>query len=166
MPALDRLWAPWRSALLAQKPGKRCIFCAARRAPRRRDRGQYVVARGRHVFALLNLYPYNNGHFMIAPYRHVGRWTALRPQEWTECLTLGQRLTRRLERTLHPHAFNVGFNLGRAAGAGIAGHLHLHVVPRWHGDTNFLPILGGTKVISQSLDAVYELLAARPERSR
>jgi ATP adenylyltransferase len=125
----------------------------------RRDRRHHVVARGEETFALLNRYPYNNGHLMIAPYRHVGALASLRPAEWTEMLRLARRLTSRLREVLHPHGFNLGVNLGRAAGAGIPGHLHLHVVPRWTGDTNFFPILSQTKVISQSLDELYTLLA-------
>ena len=156
MPDVARLWAPWRSAFLAHRGPRRCIFCAATRG--RDDRKFRVVARGRLAFALLNRYPYNNGHVMVAPYRHVGRLEALKPEEWLESLRLSQRLITRLTRTIHPAGFNVGMNLGRVAGAGFPGHLHLHIVPRWNGDTNFMPILGGTKVISQSLDALYRLL--------
>ena len=157
MPAPERLWAPWRSGYLARHTRRGCIFCAAKRAARR-DRANYVVARGRQVFAMLNLYPYNNGHLMIAPYRHVTALAGITPSEWTELLRVSQRLTRRLGRMLHPQAYNVGFNIGRASGAGF-DHLHLHVVPRWAGDTNFMPVLARTKVISQSLEALYDLLA-------
>lgn len=157
MSPLPRLWAPWRSAYLSSKPGRRCIFCAAKRRAGN-DRKRLVVARGRHAFALLNLYPYNNGHTMVSPYRHVGDLERLRPEEWAEMLTLSQRLTARLRRALRPHGFNVGMNLGHAAGAGVPGHLHLHLVPRWNGDTNFMPVLGSTKVVSQSLEAVYRAL--------
>ena len=120
-----------------------------------------MIVRNTHVFALLNRYPYNNGHVMVAPYRHVGRIERLTSAEWSGMLGVIRRLTGRLERTIHPHGFNIGFNLGRIAGAGIPGHLHLHLVPRWNGDTNFMPILGQTKVISQSLDELYDLLTAR-----
>jgi ATP adenylyltransferase len=151
------LWAPWRNAFLTQpKRSRRCIFCAAHRS--RNDRAHRVVARGRHSVAMLNLYPYNNGHVMIAPARHVGELDRLRPEEWADMLTVTQPLIRRLRRILRPHGFNAGFNLGRVAGAGIPGHLHLHLVPRWNGDTNFMPIVGRTKVISQSLDALYRTL--------
>ena len=155
-PDLARLWAPWRSTFLAHRGPRRCIFCAAKR--RGNDRTRQIVARGRRVFALLNRYPYNNGHVMVAPYRHVGRLEGLRPEEWMETLQMSQRLMARLTKTIHPDGFNVGMNLGRVAGAGFPGHLHLHIVPRWNGDTNFMPILGGTKVVSQSLDALYRLL--------
>ena len=156
---LDRLWAPWRQALFARPKPRGCIFCAAKRSSA--DRRHHVVARGRAVFAILNLYPYNNGHFMIAPYRHVGRFERLSDAEWLEMLRLGRTLMGRLRARLRPHGFNIGTNLGKIAGAGIPGHLHLHIVPRWNGDTNFMPILGRTKIISQSLDALYDLLARR-----
>lgn len=112
------------------------------------------------MFALLNKYPYNNGHLMVAPYRHVGTLELLRAEEWSEILRMSQRLTKRLTETLKPHGFNMGLNLGRAAGAGIPGHLHLHIVPRWNGDTNFMPVLAQTKVISQSLDELYTVLTS------
>ena len=163
---LTRLWAPWRSAFLSQRGRRRCIFCAAKR--RGNDRALQVVARGRLAFALLNRYPYNNGHVMIAPYRHVGRLEALKPEEWLDTLRLSQQLMTRLKSAIRPDGFNVGMNLGRVSGAGFPGHLHLHVVPRWNGDTNFMPILGGTKVVSQSLDELYRLLTVsrHPTRKR
>lgn len=151
-----RLWAPWRNSFLSAQPKRRCIFCRAKRS--RNDRAHHVIARGRRVFALLNRYPYNNGHLMIAPYRHVGTLEALQDQEWLEIVHLSRTLIARLRRSLRPHGFNAGFNLSRDAGAGIPGHLHLHLVPRWRGDTNFMPIIGRTKVISQSLDELYSLL--------
>lgn len=156
---LDRLWAPWRSVFVSKRRGGPCIFCAAWRS--RQDRRHHVVARGAEVFAILNRYPYNNGHLMIAPFRHVGTLASLQPAEWAEMLRLVQRLTKRLDNALHPHGFNLGLNLGRVAGAGIPGHLHLHVVPRWIGDTNFFPTVSQTKVISQSIDELYTLLTSR-----
>ena len=155
---LTRLWAPWRSTFLSQRGRRGCVFCIAKRS--KSDRRHHVVARGDHAFALLNRYPYNNGHLMIAPYRHVGRLEVLSEEEWAESLRLIKKLMKRLSRAVHPHGFNVGVNLGRVAGAGIPGHLHLHVVPRWNGDTNFMPLLGKTRVISQSLDELYNLLTA------
>ncbi len=153
---MDRLWAPWRSTFLSQRTRRRCIFCAAKRS--RQDRAHHVVARGERVFALLNRYPYNNGHVMVAPYRHVGELDDLTSQEWAEILRLGRRLIARLRRTLRPHGFNVGLNLGKVGGAGFPGHIHLHIVPRWNGDTNFMPILANTKIVSQSLDELFQLL--------
>jgi len=114
------------------------------------------------VFALLNRFPYNNGHVMIAPYRHVGTLRDIRTAEWDELLKMLRDVTRRLDRTLRPHGFNLGLNVGRVAGAGIPGHLHVHLVPRWQGDTNFMPVLAGAKVVSQSLDDLYTLLTHPP----
>lgn len=157
-----RLWAPWRLAYLrsarADKPDTPggCLFCRTGRS--RRDAQNHVLVRGRLSFSLLNRYPYNNGHLMIAPYRHVGRLDRLRPEEWAELGQMLQEMLRRAERVFSPDGFNVGLNLGRVAGAGVPGHLHLHAVPRWSGDTNFMPVLAGTKVISQSLDDAYRRL--------
>ena len=161
---MRQLWAPWRSVFLAQQGRRACIFCVAKRSTA--DRRHHVIAREEQAFALLNRYPYNNGHFMVAPYRHVGQLEQLTRAEWTSLWRLSQRLVKRVRRTLHPHGLNIGLNLGRVGGAGVPGHLHLHVVPRWNGDTNFMPVLGSTKVMSQSLDALYTLLAERPRRVR
>ncbi len=158
MAAIDRLWAPWRTAFLYRRTkSRRCIFCTAKRT-KSQDRIHHVVARGTSTFTLLNRYPYNNGHVMIAPYRHVGTLERLTSQEWGEMLRLSQQVMKKLTRTLGPQGWNVGLNLGRTAGAGIPGHLHLHIVPRWNGDTNFFPTVSETKVISQSLDALYTFL--------
>jgi ATP adenylyltransferase len=164
MPDLDRLWAPWRNQYLSRQGPKGCFFCAAHRS--RMDRKHQVIARGRWAFAMLNRYPYNNGHVMVAPYRHVARLERITAAEWLDFLALSQTLTRRLQQALRPHGFNLGLNIGRSAGAGVPGHLHMHLVPRWNGDTNFFPILAHTKVISQSLDELYDILAPAPRRSR
>lgn len=151
----DRLWAPWRRAYLRQtrRGRQRCVFCTAARS--RTDRARYTVYRGRTAFVLLNRYPYSNGHVMISPYQHVGSLSQLNAEEMTELLRLASRTVDALQAVLRPHGFNLGINLGRAAGAGIPGHLHLHVVPRWVGDTNFMSTVGGIRVISESLDALY-----------
>lgn len=151
-----RLWAPWRRGYIKQGPPQGCFLCRARRATN--DRRHWVVHRARHAFVLLNLYPYNNGHLLVAPYRHVARLDRLRDPELLECWRLADQFIRRLDRLMAPHGYNLGMNLGRSAGAGVPGHVHLHLVPRWRGDTNFMPVAGGTKVISDSLDAVYRLL--------
>ncbi|MBI4341092.1 MAG: HIT domain-containing protein [Candidatus Omnitrophica bacterium] len=153
-----RLWAPWRSRYLKHPARRGCIFCRAARSRQRRR--HHVVLRQPQVFALLNRYPYNNGHVMIAPRRHVSDLLELTTAEWAAILSVTQQLMRRLQRTLHPHGFNIGLNLGRVAGAGIPGHLHLHLVPRWQGDTNFMPVIGATKVVSQSLDELYRFLTS------
>jgi len=164
MGQIDRVWAPWRSRFLLQRPSRRCIFCAAKTS--KADRRHHVIARGRHVFALLNRYPYTNGHLLIAPYRHIGAFKRLASPEWTEILTLSQDLIDKLQRLLRAQGCNLGFNLGKVAGAGIPGHLHLHLVPRWNGDTNFMPVLTNTRVMSQSLDTLYQLLATPTARRR
>lgn len=150
----DRLWAPWRGAYISQARRRRrpCIFCVAARS--RNDRHVRVVYRGKKAFILLNNYPYNNGHVMVSPYRHVGSLSRLTADEIAELFDLASRAVETLQTVLHPQGFNLGINLGRAAGAGIPGHLHLHVVPRWVGDTNFMWTIAGTKVISESLDAL------------
>ena len=165
MPNTTRVWAPWRSHVLSQRKMGRCIFCTAKRA-RRQDRSRYVLARGARVFALLNRYPYTNGHFMIAPYRHIGSLGVFSAAEWLETLRLCRRLMARAQRALRPHGFNIGFNVGRVAGAGFPGHIHLHVVPRWKGDTNFMPVLSDTRIMSQSLEEVYTLLSDTRRTSR
>lgn len=162
---LKVLWAPWRSDFILGPKPRGCIFCQAKRATAA-DRQHHVLARGRHGFALLNRYPYNNGHFMVAPYRHVGDLAQLTPAEWTESLALARRLMASMRRLMRPAGFNLGMNIGRIAGAGIPGHLHLHVVPRWRGDTNFITTTGGMKVMSQSLDALHGLLTGRRARGR
>ena len=158
--ALQRLWAPWRHQYVsrATRHAVGCIFCRAHRS--RNDRKTQVVCRGRRAFVLLNRYPYNPGHLMVAPCRHLGRLERLSADEGQELFQLTQRMTHALTTLLHPHGMNVGMNLGRAAGAGIPGHLHLHIVPRWAGDTNFMPIIGRTKVLSSSLTELYRNLKA------
>lgn len=172
----DRLWAPWRNAYLtktdarARKPG--CFLCRAVKG--RQDRASLVVARSPLAFAILNGYPYNQGHLLISPTRHIGSFTRLQDREVDALMRMLQTMTRALETLLRPQGLNIGLNQGRAAGAGVPGHLHLHVVPRWISDTNFMPLIGNTKVISESLDAmqtqlsraVREQAADRPRRSR
>lgn len=159
----NRLWAPWRagyiSGILNPSP-KKCPFCGAREA--RSDSKRFILTRGRTAFSVLNLFPYNNGHLLIAPYRHVGRLDALRQEEWLELLHLAKDAMARLKRIMGPHGYNLGINLGKAAGAGIPGHLHLHLVPRWVGDTNFMPVIAESKVISQSLASAHSLLKHSP----
>ncbi len=170
----SRLWAPWRAPYIThldRRPLRGCLFCRARRAGTARgvasssesrrathDRRHWVVHRGRRAFVLLNLYPYNNGHLLIAPLRHVATLAELTEAEILELWRLAARFIQRLDRQLAPHGYNVGLNLGRPAGAGVLGHLHLHIVPRWDGDTNFMSVTAGTKVISMSLDQLYRLL--------
>lgn len=155
---MERLWAPWRSEYFARLNRPGCIFCRARTG--RRDRAAHVLYRGRRVFCLLNRYPYNTGHLMVAVNRHVGDLARLTAAEHAELMQTAARMVSVLRRAFKPQGFNVGVNLGAPAGAGIPGHLHMHVVPRWTGDTNFMPVLAHTKVMSLSLDAVYDRLTS------
>ncbi len=153
---MNRVWAPWRRHYLTVPKRRGCIFCLAYRS--RQDRRHRVLHRGRHAMVLMNLYPYTNGHLLVTPNRHINRLDRLTDAERVELWRLADRFIRRLDQTLKPHGYNLGVNLGRAAGAGIVGHLHLHLVPRWAGDTNFITSVGDLRVISDSLDAVYRLL--------
>ena len=159
----ERLWTPHRMVYLLgeQKPedgdaGPQCPFC---RAPSRSDDDGLIVARGRHTFAVLNLYPYNPGHLMVCPYRHVADYRELTEDETTEVAHLSQQAMRVLTEVAHPHGFNLGMNQGAVAGAGIAAHLHQHVVPRWGGDANFLPIVARTKALPELLSDTRRRLA-------
>jgi ATP adenylyltransferase len=150
-----RLWTPHRMAYIKgeNKPthadaGDDCPFC---RAPEQSDAEALIVARGTAVFVVLNLYPYNSGHLMVVPYRHAADYTELTLAETAELATFTQTAMRVLRAVSGPHGFNIGLNQGPAAGAGIAAHLHQHVVPRWGGDTNFMPIVAQTRVLPQLL---------------
>jgi len=143
----------------AGDPASRCIFCAAVAAPHNQDRANLLLWRGAHMFVKLNRYPYNSGHLMIVPYRHLHDITRLTPAECAELMALLQRMTTALTAVYQPQGFNAGMNLGEVAGAGIADHLHLHLVPRWAGDTNFMPVVGQTKVLPESLEQTYDRLA-------
>ena len=148
-----------RSSSGGRKDGARgCIFCD--KPAEDRDAENLILHRGRTNFVILNAYPYNNGHLMVVPYRHLHRLSELTPEENGEMLSLAALMTEVLGDVSHPEGFNLGMNLGAVAGAGIADHLHLHVVPRWSGDTNFMPVVGDVKVMPEALDQVYAKLAA------
>jgi ATP adenylyltransferase len=161
---LDRLWTPHRMAYIKGEDRSAegydeptgCPFC---RAPGHPDAESLVVARGSTVYAVLNLYPYNPGHLMICPYRHVADYTDLDQAETVELAVFTQTAMRAVRQCSRAHGFNLGMNQGSVAGAGIAAHLHQHVVPRWGGDTNFMPVVGGTKVLPQLLGETRRLLA-------
>ena len=154
---MERLWAPWRMQYVAgAAKSEGCIFCEKWKAGE--DAENLLLCRGETCFTILNLFPYNNGHLMVVPVRHVADIVDLAPAEHAEMFRQMQRAVTALRETMRPHGFNVGFNLGQAAGAGIADHLHLHVVPRWTGDTNFMPVLGDTRVISEALEETYRKL--------
>jgi ATP adenylyltransferase len=152
---MEQLHAPWRiEYILAPKPPVTDESLFSRIARLDSDIEHRVLVRGRTCFALLNAYPYNGGHLMVVPYRQTSDLEGLTEPELTELMVLTRRCVAALKRTMKPDGFNLGVNLGRVAGAGIAEHLHIHVVPRWSGDTNFMPVLAGTSVVPEALDAV------------
>jgi ATP adenylyltransferase len=159
----QRLWSPWRMAYIrgAAEAAAGCFLCDLPAQGPEHDQENHLLARGRLAFLLLNAYPYNPGHLMVAPYRHLGDYGALTPEELAEIMALVGTAIRALEEDSGPHGFNLGMNLGHVAGAGIADHLHLHLVPRWGGDTNFMPIVGQTKVLPELLDETYRRLRPR-----
>ena len=154
---MDRLWTPWRLGYVTSAsdlvPG--CVFCDAL-APEADL--SLIVFRGASCFVILNLYPYNNGHLMVVPQRHVGRLADLSPEEATEMMALTRAVEMALQELYQPHGFNMGLNLGKSAGAGVLDHLHMHVVPRWHGDTNFMTVVGETRVLPEELAHTAERL--------
>jgi len=153
---LKTLWAPWRIEYIRSPKHDGCIFCDFPKEDR--DRERLILYRGEHSFIIMNNYPYNPGHVMIAPYRHVGKWEDLTDDELLEIMELSQLMIKALKKAMNPHGFNMGVNLGRVAGAGIDDHVHLHIVPRWNGDTNFMPVIADTKVIPESLEEAYDEL--------
>jgi ATP adenylyltransferase len=160
-PGWRQLWAPWRGVYIrsaaARKRPARCIFCFGALKPASRRR-RLVLHAGVEASVMLNLYPYNNGHLLVAPRRHVAALDALSDSESAAIGALLSTSVRILKSALAPHGFNLGANLGRVAGAGIADHLHWHVVPRWDGDTNFMPVMTQTRVASEHLEASFALL--------
>ncbi|MFN2544950.1 MAG: HIT domain-containing protein [Actinomycetota bacterium] len=162
---MDRLWSPWRMEYIEQAHGDEdveCIFCEL--LGRDDDGKSLVLARAPHAFALLNAYPYNPGHLMVAPTRHVAELDGLSEDELLDAGRLLQRAVRALREEMDPHGYNVGMNLGKVAGAGVPGHLHWHAVPRWNGDTNFMPVVGHTRVLPESLHDTYNKLKPRFEK--
>jgi ATP adenylyltransferase len=155
----ERLWAPWRLEYVASASEVAgCIFCEK---PELGDDDEaLIVHRGTHAYVLLNLYPYTSGHLMVAPYRHLAEPGDLDADERAELWELFDRSLAALRDVMSPHGFNAGINLGRVAGAGVEGHLHLHVVPRWNGDTNFMPVLADVRVIPEHLQRTLEKLRA------
>lgn len=150
------MWAPWRGKYIESKKDEGCIFCV--KPAQENDRDNYIVKRGDLAFVMLNLYPYNNGHLLVAPYRHVGGLAPLTDDEMLELMRLVRQGTLALDAVYGPDAYNIGVNAGKDAGAGFADHVHFHVVPRWAQDTNFMPVISDTKVISEALDDTYERL--------
>jgi len=158
---LDRIWAPWRAQYIHEgaastAPPTGCFLCHG--LADAEDRENLLVLRGPHSVVMLNRYPYNNGHLLVAPRVHRGTLEELEGRDLIEPIQVVRRMTAVLDRMLRPQGYNIGLNQGKAAGAGLPGHLHWHIVPRWDGDTNFMPILGHTKVIIESLHDFYDRL--------
>jgi ATP adenylyltransferase len=154
--ASERIWAPWRLEYVkdaAKDAEDECIFCIS--SDGGDDEADLIVHRGERCFVILNKYPYTNGHLMVAPFEHVDTLQALDTATVGEIMELAQRGMKALESTYAPHGYNVGFNQGRVAGAGVEHHIHMHVVPRWGGDTNFMPVLADTRVMNQTLADSY-----------
>lgn len=158
---MERLWSPWRMRYLTGSKAQGCILCD--KLCEGRDRENLVVYRGRRAFICLNLYPYSNGHLLVSPYEHVPSLELLDDETQLDLMrlvTLGIRLLRQV---MNPTGFNVGINIGRSAGAGVDDHVHIHVVPRWDGDTNFMPVIGETRVLPELLETTRDKLAAAVE---
>jgi ATP adenylyltransferase len=151
---MDRLWAPWRIKYIVSKKNKKCIFCRCKNSKGK----DYLIFKTGYSLCMLNTFPYNNGHLMICPLRHVSEISKLKDKEILDIFKTLTTAKKLLDKVMKPHGYNIGVNLAREAGAGITAHLHIHLVPRWKGDTNFMPILNNTKVISQSLDELLKRL--------
>ncbi len=154
---MERLWAPWRMRYIeVADEANGCIFCV--KPAQDRDEENLLLLRGDRCFIMLNAFPYSNGHLMVSPYRHTADLNDLEDAELLELMALTRRGINLLKRACRPDGFNVGINLGRVAGAGIADHIHVHIVPRWSGDTNFMAVIGDTRVIPEALEAAYHRL--------
>ncbi|HNU73151.1 MAG TPA: HIT domain-containing protein [Thermodesulfobacteriota bacterium] len=150
------IWAPWRVEYILSSKSKECIFCLPQTADD--DRERLILLRRERTFVMMNRYPYNSGHLMVVPFQHVADIEAVDEQTGLEILRLVQQCKAVLSAAMHPQGFNIGMNLGSAAGAGIDQHLHIHIVPRWNGDTNFMPVIGDVRMISEHLRATYDKL--------
>ncbi|MBN1257507.1 MAG: HIT domain-containing protein [Planctomycetes bacterium] len=156
---MEWLWAPWRSQYvtgLASGGEGGCFLCAARDTAQ--PKAALLLGRGQHTFVIMNRFPYNTGHLMVASNAHLGQLEEIDAETTAEIWQQVVVCKQVLQEVIHPHGFNIGINQGRCSGAGVADHLHIHIVPRWDGDTNFMPVLGGAKVMSQSLEDLYEQL--------
>ena len=158
---MELIWAPWRIGYIKGKKEKGCIFCRAKKNPQQ----NYVFLKGLYSMAMLNIYPYNNGHAMVFPLKHTDKLYLLDYKEVLDIFKLVNRSMKLLDRILKPQGYNLGINLSEIAGAGVKGHLHIHIVPRWKADTNFMPTVFSTKIISQSLDELYKTLLKNGKNS-
>jgi ATP adenylyltransferase len=153
---METLWAPWRIDYILSKKPQGCIFCTKPRDET--DLENLILYRGKHLFIIMNAFPYNNGHMMVVPYRHTSTLEGWYAEERVEMMELADLGVAVLKRAMRPDGFNLGINMDQVAGAGIADHIHLHIVPRWNGDTNFMSVLSDTRVISEALTATYDKL--------
>jgi ATP adenylyltransferase len=159
---MKQLWAPWRIRYIEQdynikSKGKanKCFLCVT---DSKSDNKDFIIYRGKYSFIIMNHYPYNAGHLLIAPYRHIGQVEKITQNEVSEIFLLVQKSIIAMKKAYCPHGYNIGLNIGKIAGAGVPGHLHVHLIPRWTGDTNFMPIMAGTKVINEELEKMYSKL--------
>jgi ATP adenylyltransferase len=153
---MESLWAPWRIRYILRDKDEGCFLC--RKPQEADDAKNHILVRERTCFALLNAFPYHPGHLMAAPYKHTGDLDELAPEELADLMLLTRRCKQVLAKALKPDGFNIGLNLGRTAGAGVLDHVHIHIVPRWTGDTNFMPLLADVRVLPQALDETFQSL--------
>jgi ATP adenylyltransferase len=153
---MENLWAPWRIDYILSKKPEGCIFCD--KPGENKDEENLILHRGRYNFIIMNAFPYNNGHMMVVPYKHTSQLSGWDPKAQQEMMDLADMGVELLKRAMRPDGFNLGINMGLVAGAGVADHIHLHIVPRWNGDTNFMPVLSDTRVISEHLRATFQKL--------
>jgi len=153
---MKRIWAPWRMEYISQDKSSECIFCSLPKL--KNDEKNYILLRGKYSFVLMNVFPYNSGHLMVSPYRHIACLTKLDREESVEITEVTKSCIRILRETNSPDGFNVGFNLGKSAGAGYDEHIHNHIVPRWAGDTNFMSTIAETRVTPEHLKKTFEKL--------
>ena len=156
---MKMLWAPWRMEYIRSKKPKGCILCG--KPEETDDTGNYILYRGKKNFVILNAYPYNPGHVMVAPYRHLASLEDFSDEELHEHYTIVSRVVKALREVVNPAGFNLGVNIGKVAGTGIEDHVHTHIVPRWLGDTNFMPVVGEMRVISEGLAVTYQQLKGK-----
>ncbi|MFC1709423.1 HIT domain-containing protein [Candidatus Omnitrophota bacterium] len=154
---MNKIWAPWRIKYVKKAKGKKCVLCIASKN-KKLDKKYFVVVRSKFCYSILNIYPYNNGHFMVCPVRHIKNIEDLKKDEALDLFDVIKRTKKLTDKVLRPQGYNIGTNLGRMAGAGIDDHIHIHVVPRWEGDTSFMSVISNVKVIPQSLKNLYNSL--------
>jgi ATP adenylyltransferase len=152
------LWAPWRIDFIRGEKEERCFLCDNQVHDENSPETPLIIHRGKFCFVIVNRFPYNSGHLMVAPYRHIGDLSEMTQEERYEMMDLCVKAKETLQRLMYPDAFNVGFNLGSAAGAGIADHIHMHIVPRWTGDTNFMPVISNTRCVPEAIEETARLI--------